>query len=95
MIEFERQQFFFSRTKKEDDHLIWTGSFGPRGYGFMYFSRKQKEYAHRIAYCIANNLNPEDIGDSIILHLCDRTECVNPDHLFKKRRVARKGSKIE
>ena len=91
MIDFERQQFFWSRTKKQGDHLIWTGSFGPRDYGFMYFG-KDKEYAHRVAYCIARGLDLKDIDNLIILRTCERNDCVADNHLVakKKKKVLKK-----
>lgn len=83
MIDMERQQFFWSRTKKEGDHLVWTGSFGPREYGFMYFGKK-KVYAFRVAWCIAHGLDLKDIEDTIILRTCTHNDCVKVDHLVAK-----------
>jgi hypothetical protein len=84
MIDLERQQFFWSRTKKEGDHLIWTGSYSSRNYGFMYFGRGEKVYASRVSYCIARNLDLKDIEHLIILKTCDRNDCVSNDHLVAK-----------
>lgn len=84
MIDFERQRFFHSRTQKDGDHLIWTGSQGPRGYGIIYFGRTEKHYAHRVAYCIAHNIGLDAIEDKIILRTCERNDCVAPEHLIAK-----------
>ena len=85
MIDPERQEFFWSRVHKEGDHLIWTGSQGPRGYGIFYTDgRGSKVYVHRVSYCIANHLDLADIEDFIILRVCTRNDCVAPAHLVKK-----------
>ena len=84
MIDLERQQFFWSRTVWKGDHLIWTGSFGPRNYGFMYFGKDEKVYANRVAYCIANHLDLSDIKHLMIMRTCDRNDCVAPGHLVAK-----------
>lgn len=80
-IDFERQQFLWSRTKKEGDHLIWTGANTPRGYGKMSFGADRIEYAHRVAWCIDKNLDLDDIEGVAIIRLCDRNDCVAPGHL--------------
>ena len=82
-IDFERQKFFWSRVEKEGDHLIWTGSAVPRGYGVMAIG-KDEVYAHRVAYCIAHNVDLKAIEDFIILRTCDRNDCVEPSHLIPK-----------
>ena len=88
-IDFERQLFFWSRTEKQGDHLIWTGSQVPRGYGIMAVGEKEV-YAHRIAYCLAKNCDLEDIESLIIMRLCDRNDCVNAEHLVAKPKKIRK-----
>ena len=87
-IDFERQQFFWSRTEKQGDHLIWTGSQVPRGYGVMAIDGKDV-YAHRIAYCLAKNLDLEDIESLIIMRTCERNDCVLDTHLVPKPKKVR------
>lgn len=79
-IEFERQQFFWSRVRKDGDHLIWEGASVPRGYGKIQIG-EDIEYAHRISYCIAKGVEPQDIAHLTVLITCGRNDCVAPDHL--------------
>jgi hypothetical protein len=85
-MDFERQKFFWSRVRKESDHLIWEGSATPRGYGKMFVDGKL-QYAHRVSWCIANNYKTiNDIDDLVILRTCDRNDCVAPVHLAQKKK---------
>src|SRR5438105_2219223 len=88
MLDFERQQFFWSRTRKEGDHLLWTGAHTPRGYGKMFVAGRL-EYAHRVAWCISHNCDLSEINHLTILKTCEVTECVAPEHLIAK---AKKGT---
>ena len=87
-IAFERQQFFWSRVEREGDHLIWTGSKVPRGYGIITID-SEEVYAHRVAYCIANNLELHSIEAFQIIRTCTRNDCVEPLHLVPKPKKAK------
>jgi hypothetical protein len=58
---------------------IWLGGVSPLGYGKMSMSLYRKEQqAHRISYLIHKGPIPDGMK---ILHSCDNSLCVNPDHL--------------
>lgn len=69
---------FFSKIKKEDSGCwTWLGANNGR-YGSMTINRKTNG-AHRISFLIHKG----DIPDGLfVLHSCDNTWCVNPDHLL-------------
>lgn len=57
---------------------LWLGSI--RGSNYGQFSYKKKQYyAHRISYEIYCE---PILKDKNVLHKCDTSMCVNPDHLF-------------
>lgn len=84
-IDFERQQFFWSRVRKDGEHLIWEGAHTTRGYGKITINNRN-EYAHRVAYCIAKNLDLKAIDDKIILITCNAPGCCEPKHLIAKQK---------
>jgi len=68
-------------TRSKDECWIWLGSkrgTGPYG-AFRVGGRKGKVYgAHRLSYIL--NKGPLPLG-CVIMHKCDNTLCVNPNHL--------------
>ncbi|MCA1571140.1 MAG: HNH endonuclease [Chloroflexi bacterium] len=63
----------------------WLGASVPNGCGFRYgvfrlAGRKGgKVGAHRAAFALANGAVP---AGKLVMHSCDNTLCVRPDHLF-------------
>lgn len=61
---------------------------GRDGASYGMFTRSRRSpgrrniYAHRMAYCLANNIDPGAFsGDVFVRHKCDNTRCCNPNHL--------------
>lgn len=75
---------FWKHVKKVDDGCWeWTAAV-VRGYGKIGgFSkvddRKVQLHAHRVSWELAFGTIPDGL---LVLHRCDNTKCVRPDHLF-------------
>lgn len=66
------------RRPDDDGCWIWTGHVRSR-YG-EFFWKGRRRSAHRFAWQVANDaLIPDGM---CVLHRCDNTRCVRPDHLF-------------
>lgn len=71
-------QRFDSKVEKTDGCWLWKGTVNNNGYGTLYDNAtKSKELAHRVAWKIRHGEYPS----KYLLHSCDTTNCVNPDHL--------------
>lgn len=68
---------FMNKVAILESCWIWTSTRQVRGYGKMWLNGKQQS-AHRISYKIFNGEINEGM---VIMHSCDNTSCVNPEHL--------------
>lgn len=74
------------RTVKSPDTecFLWTGTGAGRGgrYGVIWVAQPgggfKHEYVHRVAYILAKGEVPAGLH---VMHSCDVTRCVNPEHL--------------
>lgn len=71
---------FWSKVEKTDGCWIWKANLHRQGYGFFKIGQTNK-LAHRVAYSLTYG---EDLDPKVkLLHSCDNTSCVNPEHLSK------------
>jgi len=58
----------------------WTSQIKKKGYGVMeiYGPNARRVAAHRISYELHKGPIPDGL---MVMHTCDNTPCVNPDHL--------------
>lgn len=62
---------------KGTDCWLWTGHINSDGYGEYYYGGSRMK-AHRYSYQLYKGPIPKGL---VIMHSCDVTSCVNPDHL--------------
>ena len=65
--------------KNHNGCMLWQGNFIPLGYGSFQLNGKTQR-AHRVAYAWAHQLKMP--FRKFVLHSCDVSACVNPEHLF-------------
>jgi hypothetical protein len=70
---------FWRSVEKTEECWFWTASVNTYGYGQIRNAEGRYTTAHRISWMLANGPIPAGL---CVLHRCDNTRCVRPDHLF-------------
>ena len=78
------KEIFWAKVEKSDDgHWYWRGSKTADGHGRMNIyvapGKRKHTTAHRISWELHKGPIPEK---ALVCHSCDRSDCVNPDHLY-------------
>lgn len=85
------------RRGGDDECWLWAGFRNKGGYGKLGGRRREKHFAHRVAWETWVGLIP---GGVCVLHHCDNPPCCNPKHLFigsqadNMKDMAKKGRRL-
>ena len=69
---------FFRKVTKGEGCWLWTGCRNSKGYG-TFWNGEKVTGAHRVSWAMTNGPIPESLH---VLHHCDISGCVNPEHLY-------------
>lgn len=69
---------FWAKVDKSGECWLWTASHNRRGYGWFGLNGRNHA-AHRVAWMLERGPIPDGAW---VLHHCDVTGCVRPDHLY-------------
>jgi hypothetical protein len=69
---------FWEKVNKTDTCWIWTACKTAAGYGYFAIGHSGPQYAHRLAYQLANPISLKGLQ---LHHICKNRACVNPSHL--------------
>ena len=70
------EERFWRKVRKTDGCWIWTAATNNKGYGV--FETPFGRLAHRFSWYLAQGTQPKHY----VLHHCDNSLCVRPDHLY-------------
>lgn len=77
--ETDQAEKFWQKVNKTESCWLWKGCVNTTGYGMVNWAGKKNIVAHRLVWKLTNGQIPDGLQ---VLHRCDITRCVNPQHLF-------------
>lgn len=75
----EKVEWLYDNAIQDGDCLICHLAPNAKGYCPISFGREIKARAHRIVFFVHN---PNEDPEKMVLHKCDRRDCININHLF-------------